>query len=59
VPARRFYRAEIVDVDETSCSALMEGFDHSDVFIPFVLVYAKRTLIEAKEGKEKAIQKKK
>jgi hypothetical protein len=31
----------------------MEVIDHSDVFVPFVLAYAKRTPIDAKEGNEK------
>jgi hypothetical protein len=53
VLASRFYRADIVDVDEADCSALMEVIDHSDVYIPLVLVYAKRALIEAKEGTER------
>jgi len=53
VLARRFYRADVVDVDEADCSALMEVIDHSDVFVTFVLAYAKCALIDAKEGNEK------
>jgi hypothetical protein len=58
VLARRFYRTEIVDVDEADCSALMEVIDHSDVFVPFVLAYAKRALIEAREVKQATARKK-
>jgi len=59
VLARRFYRAELVEIDESDYGSLLEIIDHNDQFVPFVLAYAKRALIEAKEGIEKAIQKKK
>ena len=50
VLARRFYMADVVDVDEADLSGLTEVIDHNDQFVPFVLAYAKRALIEAKEG---------
>ena len=59
VLVRRFYRAELVEIDESDYGSLLEIIDHNDQFVPFVLAYAKRALIEAKEGIEKAIQKKK
>ena len=58
VLARRFYRADTIDVDEADCSALMEVIDHSDVFVPFVLAYAKRALIEARDGRQAPVRKK-
>jgi hypothetical protein len=58
VLARRFYRANQVDVDEADYSALVEVIDHSEMFVPFVLAYAKRALIEAKEGRQAAARKK-
>lgn len=53
VLARRFYRANLVDIDESDYSSLLDIIDHNDQFVPFVLAYAKRALIEAKEGIEK------
>jgi hypothetical protein len=59
VLARRFYRSDTVDIDEGDYSGLIEVIDHNDQFVPFVLAYAKRALIEAKEGSEKVDRKKK
>jgi hypothetical protein len=56
---RRFYRADLVDIDESDYSSLLEIIDHNDQFVPFVLAYAKRALIEAREGFEKVDRKKK
>ncbi|MGA2490540.1 MAG: hypothetical protein ABSF99_10230 [Anaerolineales bacterium] len=50
VLARRFYQADLVDIDESDYSSLVEIIDKNDQFVPFVLAYAKRALIEAKEG---------
>jgi hypothetical protein len=55
----RFYLAELVDIDESDYSSLIEIIDHNDQFVPFVLAYARRALIEAKEGFEKVDRKKK
>ncbi|MGA2490595.1 MAG: hypothetical protein ABSF99_10510 [Anaerolineales bacterium] len=57
VLARRFYQADLVDIDESDYSSLQEIIDKNDQFVPFVLAYAKRALIEAKEGKGKASSK--
>jgi hypothetical protein len=54
VLARRFYMADIVDIDESDYSSLVEVIDQNDQFVPFVLAYAKRALIEAKEGVDTA-----
>ena len=54
VLARRFYAAGIVDIDESDYSSLVEVIDQNDQFVPFVLAYAKRALIEAKEGVDTA-----
>lgn len=59
VLARRFYRADLVEIDESDYSSLLEIIDHNDLFVPFVLAYAKRALIEAREGLEKSDRKKK
>jgi len=53
VLARRFIRTDPVGIYESDYSILLEIIDHNDQFVPFVLAYAKRTLIEAKEGFEK------
>jgi hypothetical protein len=53
VLARRFYRADVVDIDESDYISLLEIIDHNDQFVPFVLAYAKRALIEAKDGQDK------
>jgi hypothetical protein len=53
VLARRFYGAQIVDIDDGDYSSLVEVIDQNDQFVPFVLAYAKRALIEAREGVEK------
>lgn len=47
VLARRFYRTDLVDIDESDYCSLLEIIDHNDQFVPFVLAYAKRALIEA------------
>ena len=57
VLARRFYLADLVDIDEADYSSLVAIIDKNDMFVPFVLAYAKRALIEAREGKEKATRK--
>jgi len=54
VLARRFYGAQIVDIDDGDYSSLVEVIDQNDQFVPFVLAYAKRALIEAKEGVDAA-----
>jgi hypothetical protein len=59
VLARRFYLADIIDIDESDYSGLVEVIEHNDQFVPFVLAYAKRALIEAREGTEKVDRKKK
>ncbi len=59
VLARRFYRAGLVDVDEADLGSLLEVIDHNDQFVPFVLAYARRALIDAKEGQEKIDRKRK
>jgi hypothetical protein len=59
VLARRFYRADIVDIDESDYGSLLEVIDHNDQFVPFVLAYARRALIEAREGEEKPDRKRK
>jgi hypothetical protein len=51
--ARRFYQANLVDIDESDYSSLLDVIDKNDQFVPFVLAYAKRALIEAREGHEK------
>ena len=53
VLARRFYRVEVVDIDEADLAALIEVIDHNDQFFPFVLATVKRVLIEARDGQEK------
>jgi hypothetical protein len=53
VLARRFYRADVVDIDESDYGSLLDVIEHNDMFVPFVLAYAKRALIEAKERIEK------
>ena len=57
--SRSFYRADLVEIDESDYNSLLEIIDHNDQFVPFVLAYAKRVLIEAKEGTEKEDRKKK
>jgi hypothetical protein len=57
--ARRFYRADVVDVDEGDLTSLLEVIDHNDQFVPFVLAYARRALIEARDGSEKVERRKK
>jgi hypothetical protein len=54
VLARRFYLADVVDVDEGDLSGLVEVIEHNDQFMPFVLAYAKRALIEARDGQDRA-----
>jgi len=51
--ARRFYRADVVDIDESDYSSLLDVIEHNDQFVPFVLAYAKRALIDAREGLER------
>jgi hypothetical protein len=53
VLARRFYRADEVDIDESDYGSLLDIIDHKDQFVPFVLAYAKRALIKAKDGQDK------
>ena len=53
----RFYRADLVEIDESDYSILIEIIDNNDQFVPFVLAYAKRALIEAKEGFDKVDRK--
>ncbi|MCJ7723604.1 MAG: hypothetical protein MUP03_05690 [Anaerolineales bacterium] len=53
VLARRFYRADEVDINENDYISLLESIDHNDQFVPFVLAYAKCALIEAKDGQDK------
>jgi hypothetical protein len=59
VLARHFYRADLVEIDKSDYSNLLDIIDHNDQFVPFVLTYAKLALIEAKEGFEKVDRKKK
>jgi hypothetical protein len=53
VLARRFYLADLVEVDEGDLSSLLEVIEHNDQFVPFVLAYARRALIEAGQVQEK------
>jgi hypothetical protein len=50
VLARRFYGADTVDIDEGDLSSLADVIDHNDQYVPFVLAYVKRAIIEAREG---------
>jgi hypothetical protein len=50
VLARRFYRADLVEIDESDYPRLLEIIDHNDQLVLFVLAYAKRALIDACEG---------
>jgi hypothetical protein len=59
VLARRFYRADLVEIDESDYSSLLEIIDHNDQFVPFVLAYAKRALLEAREYQDKVVRIKK
>jgi len=59
VLARRFYCADLVEIDESDYSSLLEIIDHNDQFVPFVLAYAKRALLEAREVLDNAEHKKK
>jgi len=53
VLARRFYRADFVDLDEADLTSLLEVIDQNDQFVPFVLAYAKRALLDARACQEK------
>jgi hypothetical protein len=44
-------------VDEADLSSLLEVIEHNDQFVPFVLAYAKRALIEAKDKVETSTKK--
>ena len=59
VLASRFYQSGMVEIDEADCSGLQEVIDRNDQFFPFVLAYARRALIEAREGIDKARSRKK
>jgi hypothetical protein len=59
VLARRFYRSEVVDIDEGDYAGLLDVIDHNDQFVPFVLAYARRALVEASQVQEKFDRRKK
>jgi len=54
VLARRFYHADLVAIDESDNSSLLEIIDNNDQFVPFVLAYAKPAVLEARERQEKS-----
>jgi sulfur transfer complex TusBCD TusB component (DsrH family) len=53
VLARRFYQSDLVEIDKSDYSRLVEIIDKNYQFVPFVLAYAKRALIEAKDVQDK------
>jgi hypothetical protein len=42
-----------VDIGESDYSSLLDIIDHNDQFVPYVLAYAKRALIKAKDVQDK------
>jgi hypothetical protein len=49
VLARRFYGSTTAEIDDSDYGALVEVIDHNEQFVPFVLAYARRALLEARE----------
>jgi len=52
VLARRFYQADIVDLDDSDFSALREVVEKNDQYIPLVLAQVLQVLIDAKDKGE-------
>jgi hypothetical protein len=58
VLARRFYRSEVTEIDESDYGSLLDVIESNDQFVPFVLAFAKRALIEARDVHEKSERRK-
>jgi hypothetical protein len=53
VLAQRFYKAGVIDIDESDYSALREVIEGNDQFVPFVLAQVLQVLIDAKDKSER------
>ena len=49
VLAQRFYKAGLIDIDESDYSSLREVVESNDQYVPFVIAQVLQTLIDAKD----------